>query len=84
MHEGVIAISAGAYAQFGCPHCGSQAGELLRGSESGSAWKCANLDHCGKTFAILAPGASEANFDVDGKRPVLMLHPLRPTKKIIG
>jgi uncharacterized radical SAM superfamily protein len=79
--ESVIAVSAGAYAQFGCPHCGAKAGEFLRSGDTGSAWKCADIGRCGKTFAILAPGVTEAGFTIDGVAPVLMVHPLRPLKK---
>ncbi len=75
----VPAVSAGAYTQFGCPHCGYRDATFMRGSAAGSVWSCADEVHCGKRFAVLTPGFGALDFSVDGETPKLMPHPRQGT-----
>ncbi|HXK37642.1 MAG TPA: hypothetical protein VJ579_01085 [Candidatus Paceibacterota bacterium] len=70
----VIAVSATAFAQFGCPHCGSRVGHAVKADANGSLWLCAG-GTCARTFIILRDGVSTSTIMIEGVFPVLSPHP---------
>jgi hypothetical protein len=69
-----IAVSATAFAQFGCPHCGSSSGHAVKADINGSLWLCSGKT-CTRTFIILRDGVSKSTIMVDEVFPVLSPHP---------